>query len=151
MWLLKWIFVPVAITFVVLQCATAFGPSLAAAQGHGTAGYFVAETKLCSSGTCGWNGDFVTADGRVTLHNVGFIGPHGTLYQGARLAALDTGNHGEVYPRHGSREWMEDLAGLVIGAIVLGLWAWRVPYRAARRARRDRLDNWATGQDGSTA
>jgi hypothetical protein len=149
MWGPKWIFVPAATAFVVLQCATSLGPSLAAAEGHGTAGYFVAETEHCSQGTCGWGGDFVTPDGRVTLHNVHFMGTHGTLYQGARLAALDTGSHGEVYPRHGSHEWMADLAGIVIGAIVLGLWAWRVPYRTARRAHRIRLDNWLIGQDGS--
>lgn len=149
MWVLKWIFVPAATAFVVLQSATSLGPSLAAAGGHGTGGYFVAETEHCSQGTCGWAGDFVTTDGRVTLRNVHFTGQHGTLYRGARLAALDTGGPGEVYARNGSREWMEDLAGIVIGAIALGLWAWRVPYRTARRARLNRLNHWPIGQDGS--
>jgi hypothetical protein len=148
----KWIFVPAAIAFVVVQCAIDFGPALAAAEGHGTAGYFVAETERCAADTCSWAGDFVTPDGRVTLRNVHFSGHQGTLYQGARLAALYTGSRSEVYARNGSRRWIGDLAGLVLGAIGLGMWAWRVPYRALRRrARRDGQDDLLTGQDVSPA
>jgi hypothetical protein len=147
----KWIFIPAAIAFVILQCAIEFGPARAAAGGQGTAGYFVAETEHCSNGTCGWSGDFVTPDGRVTRRNVHFAGHPGTLFQGARLAALDTGGPDEVYARQGSRRWSEDLVGLVLSSIGLGIWAWRVPYRTARRARRNRLDGLLTGQDGSPA
>ena len=50
-----------------------------------------------------------------------------------------------VYARHGSRDWMTDLANIVFGAIGFGLWAWRVPYRTARRrARRNALGDWLT-------
>jgi hypothetical protein len=143
MWVLKWIIFPVVTALVLLVGATQFGPALAAAEGHGTAGYFVAEVENCDKGRCGWTGNFVAPDGRATLRNVGFMGPHGTLYRGARLAALDTGGAADVYARHGSREWMADLAFIVVGVIGFGLWAWRVPYRTARRrARRDGLGDW---------
>ena len=40
---------------------------------------------------------------------------------------------------------MTDLAYIVFGAIGFGLWAWRVPYRTARRrARRNALGDWLT-------
>ena len=70
------------------------------------------------------------------------MGPHSTLYQGDRLAALDTGDALNVYARHGSRKWIADLACAVIGAIGFGLWAWSVPYRTARR--RARLNGFLT-------
>lgn len=143
MWLLKWLIFPVAAALVLLVGASQFGPALAAAGGHGTAGYFVAEAENCDKGRCGWTGNFVAPDGQVTLRNVGFMGPHGTLYRGARLAALDSGDADEVYARHGSRDWMADLAFIVVGVIGFGLWAWRVPYRTARRlAHREGSGNW---------
>ncbi len=143
MWVLKWIVFPAAAVFMLVASAIQFGPALAAAEGRGTAGYFVAETENCSKDGCFWSGNFVASDGRVTLRNVGFMGPHGTFYQGARFAALDTGDTARVYARHGSRDWMADLAGIVVGVIGFGLWAWRVPYRTARRrARRNGLGDW---------
>jgi len=139
-WVLKWLVFPVAAAGLLLMGAVQFGPALAAAAGHGTAGYFVAEVESCGKYGCEWTGNFVAPDGRVTLRSVGFKGPHGTLYRGDRLAALDTGDPSSVYARHGSRDWIGALAAIVIGVIGFGLWAWRVPYRAARRrARRDRF------------
>lgn len=137
-WVLKWLTLPVLGAVLILAGAIQFRPALAAAGGHGTAGYFVAEVEQCTKGNCGWTGNFMTPDGRVTLRNVSFMGPHGTLYRGARLAALDTGDAASVYARHGSRNWIADLAMMVIGTIGFGLWLWRVPYRTARRrVRRD--------------
>jgi hypothetical protein len=125
---------------MILVGAIQFGPALAAAEGHGTAGHFVAEVENCNNGRCSWTGNFLAPDGRVTIRNVGFMGPHGTLYRGDRLAALDTGDPAGVYARHGSRDWIADLASIVVGVIGFGLWAWRVPYRAPRRrAHRDRF------------
>ena len=135
-WVMEWILVPVAAALVVLTGAFSFGPALAAAREHGTEGYFVAEAENCFRGSCGWVGDFVTPDGRVMLRRVQFMGPHGSLYRGARLAALDTGGHGEVYARRGSRDWMTDLAAIVGGGVVFGFWAWRVPYGTAREQAR---------------
>jgi hypothetical protein len=140
---LKWIVFPAAIIFMLVAGAIRFGPALAAAEGRGTAGYFVAETENCSKDGCSWTGNFVAPDGRVTLRNVDFSGPHGTLYRGARFAAIDAGDSARVYARHGSRDWMTDLAYIVLGVIGLGLWAWRVPYRAARRwVRLNWLGDW---------
>jgi hypothetical protein len=138
---LRWLILPGATAAMIVAGAIEFGPALAAAEGHGTAGYFVAEVENCNKSRCGWTGNFVVPDGRVTLRKVGFMGPHGTLYRGDRLAALDAGDPaGAVYARHGSRDWIADLASIVVGVIGFGLWAWRVPYRAARRrARRDRF------------
>ena len=141
--MLKWIVFPAAAIFMLVAGTIQFGPALGAAQGHGTAGYFVAETENCSKDGCNWTGNFVAPDGQVTLRNVGFIGPHGTLYRGARLAALETGDTAKVYAAHGSRDWMADLAGIVFGVIGFGLWAWCVPYRTARLwARRNGLGDW---------
>lgn len=138
--MLKWLVFPVATAGLLLAGAIQLGPALAAAGGHGTAGYFVAEVENCSKYGCGWTGNFVAPDGRVTLRNVGFMGPHSPLYRGDRLAALDTGDAANVYARQGSRNWIADLAFIVIGAIGSGLWAWRVPYQTARRrARRDQF------------
>jgi len=137
---LKWLVFPVAIACLLLVGTVQLGPALAAAGGHGTAGYFVAEVESCDKYGCSWTGNFVVPDGRVTLRNVGFMGPHGSLYQGDRVAALDTGDPSNVYARKGSRNWIADLAFIIVGAIGFGLWAWRVPYRTARRrARRDRF------------
>lgn len=138
-WALKWI-IPIGTAAIIAAGAIEFGPALAAAEGHGTAGYFVAEFQKCNKSDCDWSGNFVAPDGRVTRWDVGFLGPHGALYRGDRLAALDTGDPSSVYARHGSRDWIGALAAIVVGAIGFGLWAWRVPYRAARRrARRDRF------------
>lgn len=136
-WTLKWLIIPVATVGLVLFGATTIGPALAAAEGHGTPGYFVAEVENCNKSGCGWTGKFVASDGRVTLGNMSFMGPHGTLYRGDRLAALDTGDAAYVYARQGSRNWIADLAFIVVGVIGFGLWAWRVPYRTARRRARD--------------
>ena len=141
--MLKWIVFPAAAIFMLVAGTIQFGPALGAAQGHATAGYFVAETENCSKDGCNWTGNFVAPDGQVTLRNVGFIGPHGTLYRGARLAALETGDTAKVYAAHGSRDWMADLAGIVFGVIGFSLWAWCVPYRTARLwARRNGLGDW---------
>jgi hypothetical protein len=143
MWGLKWFVFPAALIFMLVAGAIRFGPALAAAEGHGTAGYFVAESDNCSKDGCYWTGNFVSPDGRVTLRNVGFAGPHGTLYPGARLTALDTGDTARVYARHGSRDWTADLAYVAFGGIGLGLWAWRVPYRTTRSwVRRNVLGDW---------
>lgn len=142
LWALKWLIPPGAAAALIVGGAIEFGPAFAAAEGHGTAGYFVAEHGNCSKSGCGWTGNFVAPDGRVTRSNVGFMGPHGTLYRGDRVAALDTGDPSAVYARHGSRDWITDLAFIVVGVIGFGLWAWLVLYRTAhRRAQRDRFLN----------
>jgi hypothetical protein len=135
---MKSLILPGGTAAIIVAGAIGLGPALAAAEGHGTTGYFVAEFQNCNKSDCGWSGNFMTSDGQVTRLNVGFQGPHGTLHAGDRLAALDTGDPSGVYARHGSRDWIGDLAAIVVGAIGFGLWAWRVPYRAARRrAHRD--------------
>jgi hypothetical protein len=91
MWGLKWFVFPAALIFMLVAGAIRFGPALAAAEGHGTAG----------------------------------------------------GDTARVYARHGSRDWTADLAYVAFGGIGLGLWAWRVPYRATRsRVRRNVLGDW---------
>jgi hypothetical protein len=133
---LKWLIVPLCVGALLFIGAIQIGPAIAAAEGHGTAGYFVAETELCSSkyGCNGWTGDFVATDGRVMRRNVNFMGPHGALYRGDRLAALDTGDASHfVYARRGDYYWIADLAMIIIGAVGFGLWAWLVPHRAMRR------------------
>jgi hypothetical protein len=137
-WVLKWVFIPLGAAALLIAGAVQFGPALAAARGHGTTGYFVAEVEHCGRGGCGWTGEFVVPDGRVTLQNVSFLGPHGTLYRGDWLEAMDAGNPGAVYARHGSRDWLADLAMIIVGSLGFGLWARLVLYRRVRRrARRD--------------
>jgi hypothetical protein len=128
---------------MVVTGANRFGPALAAAEGHGTPGYFVATTENCSKDGCSWAGHFMTADGRIILRDVGLKGPQGPMYPGDRIAALDTGADGAVFARHGERNWMADLALIVAGAIAFGLWSWRVPWRTARRRLVGyRLEDW---------
>lgn len=137
-----WVLFPVVLTLLLWAGAVSFGPALAAAEGHGTVGYFVAEAEHCLKNRCGWSGNFVTPDGRVTRWNVGFMGPHGTLYQGARLAALDTGDRSEVYARHGSRDWMADLAIIVVAVLASGYGPGSCPTRP--HASGHTATSWAT-------
>lgn len=136
LWALKWVLVPLASVGILVAGAVEFGPALAAVQGHGRLGYFVAETEHCSKDGCGWTGDFVTLRDQVSRLNVDFIGPHGTFYKGDTLPAIDTGGPDEVYARHGSGTWGGDVAAMAAGAIGFGLWAWRLPYRTVRRRMR---------------
>lgn len=135
-WTWKWLVIPVASVGLLLYGAIEIGPPLAAAGGNGIPGSFVVEVENCDKDGCGWTGNFVASHGRVTLRNVSFQGPHGTLYRGDRLAALDTGDPVNVYARHGSRNWIADLGFIAIGAITFMLWAWLVPYRTRRRRLR---------------
>jgi hypothetical protein len=132
---LKWVFFPLCVGALLFVGAIQIGPAIAAAEGHGTAGYFVAEAEICSSkyGCHGWSGDFVAPDGRVLHRNVNFMGPHGALRRGDRLAALDTGDASHfVYARRGDYYWIADLAMIIVGALGAGLWAWLVPIRTMR-------------------
>lgn len=135
-WVFKWVIIPFGTAAFVIAGGVEIGPALAAAEGHGTLGYFVAETENCSKYGCGWTGTFVTLGNQATRLNVDFSGPHGAFYRGDRVPAIDTGGPDGVFARHGSAGWVGDLALIIVGAIGFGLWSWRVPYRIVRRRLR---------------
>jgi hypothetical protein len=134
-WILKWLAFPALALFLILTGATRIGPAAAAAQGHGTRGYFVPTQVSCGHG-CTWRGDFMLPGGQITRKGVSLDNPHGPLRRGEPVAALDTGEQGTVFPPHGGRLWILLLIEIVAGTVIAGLWAWRVPLRARRRRRR---------------
>src|SRR6266567_4975646 len=54
----------VAGTALVVFMGVSIGPALSAAQGHGTRGFFVAQTESCGRHGCTWTGKFRLPDGQ---------------------------------------------------------------------------------------
>jgi hypothetical protein len=68
---------------LVVIASINIGPALSAFQGHGTRGYFVAESHDCSSHGCTWDGRFQLPDGRVTRSSVSFVGSYLGMHVGS--------------------------------------------------------------------
>jgi hypothetical protein len=116
---------------MLLYGAISIGPAISAAEGHGTKGYFVAQSLNCGRHGCNWSGEFRLPDGQVTRTGVGFTGGDTGMHVGTVVPALDTGGLFDVFPRHGDTSWLLSLALLVGGAGLLG-------YRIVTWARRRR-------------
>ena len=111
-------------------------PAISAAEGHGTPGYFVAQSQSCNNhGNCSWSGEFRLPDGQVTRTGVGIDENDSDMVTGSVVPALDTGDTGEVFPRSGDRSWAIDLLVAVIGLAIAGHGGWQV-----LRLRRDNLE-----------
>ena len=129
---------------MVVYMGLSIGPALSAAQGHGTRGYFVAQTQSCDRHDCTWSGEFMLQGGQVTRHGVTFDGSYPGMRAGSVVPALDTGDFSGVFPRHGSASWFGDLVAGLLGIGLIGqvIWAWarrrrgvfRVPGSSACRA-----------------
>jgi hypothetical protein len=114
---------------VVVFMAVSIGPAISAAQGHGTRGYFVAQYESCRQHGCTWSGEFRLPDGQVTRNDVGFDGSYASMRVGSVVPALDTGDFSNVFPRHGSKNWLIDLAAGVFGIFLIGRAAWKLAKR----------------------
>ena len=123
----------VAGTALVVFMGVSIGPALSAAQGHGTRGYFVAQAESCGRHGCTWSGKFRLPDGQVTRGGVNFDGGYSGMHVGSVVPALDTGAFSGVFPRHGSDDWLTDLAAGVFGIGIIGrtIWAWAKRRRGA--------------------
>lgn len=135
---LLWFLIPLFAVIILQDGAREIGPAREAASGHGTHGFFVAEVDHCDNrSVCYWTGNFALPDGLVTRRNVTLF-PSGNMYSGEKIPALDTGAPRDVFARSGSTAWIEDLVYIIVGSVVLALWALFMPVRRLRRRRRNR-------------
>ena len=119
---------------LVIFMGVGLGPAISAAQGHGTRGYFVAQTQDCSARHgCTWSGEFRLPDGQVTRQGVTFDGSYPAMRVGSVVPALDTGDVSAVFARRGSNSWLGHLAMGVVGIGLIGqvAWAWTRRRRGA--------------------
>ena len=132
--------VPV-IVFIGGIAVAVFGVSaLQAALGHGTPGYFIAQSYGCESGrsahVCGWSGEFELADGRVIGTDFGYDAHDPAMRAGTKVAALDpAGSVDTAFPRRWNWTWLADLVVALIGCLGSALF-FVAAVRAARRSRR---------------
>jgi hypothetical protein len=126
-------------------------PSFEAMLGHGTPGYFVAQSQSCTtvtSGqppyyihTCTWHGEFERAAGHAINTDSNFDGSYPAMRAGTRVPVLspDPSLGGTVYPRHGNWTW---LGGLLFGLFALGgsgvYWNVQIAKKVIRRIRAPR-------------
>ena len=118
---------------VVVFVGVSIGPAISAAQGHGTRGYFVAQSESCGRHGCTWRGEFRLPDGQVTRNDVGFEGSYASMQVGSVVPALDTGDFSNVFPRHGSTSWLFELAAGVFAIFLICRATWKLAKR--RRGR----------------
>jgi hypothetical protein len=82
-----------------------FGVSaLQAALGHGTSGYFIAQSYGCTTVRyhqyCGWNGEFEVTDGTVVGTDFAYQGTVPAMHAGTKVPALDpAGSLDTAFPR----------------------------------------------------
>jgi hypothetical protein len=134
-WPFKRLIIPLASPFLIITSAIGIGPAVAAAQGHGTQGYFVPMWRTCGHAGCSWGGDFTLPGGQITRVGVNLDNPQGKILPNVAVPALDTGELGTVFSPHGSRLWIMMLTLLIGGIAVGAAWIWWVPVRELRRER----------------
>lgn len=117
---------PLLSVIVLWYCGSGLAPAYRARFGTGAAGVFLAEHESCNR-SCFWTGTF-TADAGYTRPHVGLASGHGPHRVGDRVAAIDTGDSENVFPRGGGWDW------LIVTALILaatgylaacGRWLWR--------------------------
>jgi hypothetical protein len=118
---------------LVLFMAARFGPAISAADRHGTRGYFVARSESCARQDRTWSGRCRLPDGKVTRQDVSIDGAHRGMLAGSTVPALDAADFADVFRRHGSYQWLEDLAIAVSGIANIG----QATTRARAKRRRE--------------
>jgi hypothetical protein len=112
--------------------------ALQAALGHGTPGYFIAQSYGCTTirslRSCGWGGEFELTDGKVIGTDFAYQGTDPAMQAGTIVAALDpAGSLDDVFPRQWNWTWLANVIAALILCAGSGLWFWA----AVRTARRD--------------
>jgi hypothetical protein len=119
---------PVLMVVVLAMAVAGFPAAWRAHTGHGTTGVFTAVTEDCGK-SCTWSGTF-TAPGDDRA-NVIYTERNAPFEPGTRVAALDVGEPGTVYPRDGGSDWLLIPVLVLVVLAVLALWlvtvvqAWR--------------------------
>ena len=131
---------PVIVFLGGIAVAVSGVSELQAALGHGTPGYFIAQSYGCESGVylhgCGWSGEFELADGQVIGTDFAYGANDPSMRAGTKVAALDpAGSADTAFPRHWNWNWLADLVIALIGCLGSALW-FLISVRTARRNRR---------------
>lgn len=101
-------------------------PTISAGLGHGTSGYFVAQSESCGGrGGCTWHGQFELPDGTVTRSSIAYNGSDPGMTVGTTVPALDTGDPTGVF-QPGSISWFWDVLVLLIAILVVVMSALRL-------------------------
>jgi hypothetical protein len=108
--------------------------AISAEAGHGTAGYFVAQSWHCGRSGCYWSGEFELSGGVVVRSDVEFYGSDPGMVAGGVVPAVDSGDPFGVYQPHGSDLWTHSGSFLFAGFLSLVVAA-----LMARRLRSGRL------------
>jgi hypothetical protein len=114
---------------LLVHASIIVGPAVSAAEGHGTSGYFVAQTQSCGRHGCTWIGQFRLPGGQITRSGVTFDGDESGMRAGSVVPALDSGDLTGVFPRHGDDSWLLALAEGVIGIGVVSRATWKIAKR----------------------
>ncbi|MBO0832958.1 MAG: hypothetical protein J2P29_13415 [Actinobacteria bacterium] len=125
---------------LLLTLGTHLAPAIRAGLHDGVHGYWVATEKTCGKNkACIWTGKFVLPSGHVQIARTLYNGPlPATVHAGTRVAALDTGGSGPVFPASGSDVWISMLVGTVVALLAL-IWAGQ-PWLAGYLRRRREMD-----------
>jgi hypothetical protein len=124
------LYVAPVIAFVGSIVAGAFGVAqLQAALGHGTTGYFIAQSYSCTTyrygQQCGWNGEFELADGKIIGTAFAYDETDPAMRAGTKVAALDpSGSLDTAFPRQWNWGWLVTLLVALIGFAGSVLWFW---------------------------
>jgi len=118
---------------LLVYASISIGPAVSAARGHGVRGYFVAQAESCGRNGCSWSGLFRLPGGQVTRRGVNFFGSESGMHAGSVVPALDTGDLSGVFPPHGDKGWLADLAIGAIGTALIArsIWTWKKRRRRA--------------------
>jgi hypothetical protein len=117
-----------------------FGVSaLQAALGHGTPGYFIAQSYGCTTSGyqryCGWSGEFELTDGTLVGTAFAYVGTDPAMHAGTKVPALDpAGSLGTAFPRQWNWAWLANMLVALIACAGSALWFWAA-VRGARRSR----------------
>ena len=141
---LLWVVFVVASAAQIWVSAGHLGPALHAHHGQGTAGWWTANEQEKNGN---WYGAFVSTSGTETLPHVRYMGTTSTVQAGTTLPALDAGASDEVYPPTGSGDWIHDISGLVLSAVVLIALLTKGFFVARRHVRARRADYLTQGAD----
>jgi hypothetical protein len=110
--------------YIAWNAVGGVGPAFRAADGAGTPGSYIPQSKSCGKSDCTWYGEFRLSDGRVARTDVTIADTSsGDLQAGTPVAATDVGDDddsnggsGVVFPAHDHGAWSSTVTVLVQSA-----------------------------------